>query len=456
MGKIIQTNSGVISNQALERFEYWSPHKETEVFNGRRFTVVNTLPLEDKSAAPFKYLIRFSDGSLVEADLFELVGAYRNGLQKYRSHDAIPAELEVPAFVYPQWNSKKWVAERIDDEFGSLVTLKCGDTLVASQHFPMEYKVCYVASPLSAPLPTTMVRNINSARNHEIHAAQYAKCNRAFAPHAWLPYVVDDTDENQREAALQFGLHCLSLCRCLVVFAADGISAGMRGEIQKALELGLDIFYAGLACPNELCWDTRNWEFESGTITIPTSTNEIARDLLGFDCLINSDSTKIKLELRLVVSPATGSVSLSGSFESLLSGRVGSIRLRPTNMNEFAQIVRERWLSTIGSSTEHQKLRGTSVFPSVTKKLATQQLQLEALVYRCAKDGECWRPGGCFHNSNGDSYIRCNRTLGGICDCFHAERDDTLPGFSFMNDAFQKTGLCDYEMMRKLTQGSEG
>ena len=56
---------------------------------------------------------------------------------------------------------------------------------------------------------------------------------RAVAPHAYLPEILDDKDEQERELALSFGLACLDTCDRLVI-CGRRITKGMLGEIQFA------------------------------------------------------------------------------------------------------------------------------------------------------------------------------------------------------------------------------
>lgn len=99
----------------------------------------------------------------------------------------------------------------------------------------------YVCSPLSAPTRAEMLANAARANAYMIRAESEFG-DRAVAPHAYLPYLLDDTVPEQRALALEFGLKLLAMCSRLVVFG-DRISNGMKGEIKAAEELGIPILY---------------------------------------------------------------------------------------------------------------------------------------------------------------------------------------------------------------------
>ena len=66
--------------------------------------------------------------------------------------------------------------------------------------------------------------------------------DRAVAPHAYLPYLLDDSDPEQRALALEFGLKLLAMCSRIVVFG-NRISSGMSGEIEAAKAKGIPVIY---------------------------------------------------------------------------------------------------------------------------------------------------------------------------------------------------------------------
>ena len=99
----------------------------------------------------------------------------------------------------------------------------------------------YVCSPLSASTRAEMLRNAAKAIVY-MSKAEYEFGGRAVAPHAYLPYLLDDTVPEQRELALDFGRKLLAMCSKMVVFG-DHISNGMQGEIDQAIKQRIPILY---------------------------------------------------------------------------------------------------------------------------------------------------------------------------------------------------------------------
>ena len=97
----------------------------------------------------------------------------------------------------------------------------------------------YVCSPLSAPTRAEMLANAAKASTYMMKAEQEFG-NRAVAPHAYLPFLLDDTAPEERALALEFGQKLLAMCTRLVVYG-DRISSGMKEEIRRARELGIPI-----------------------------------------------------------------------------------------------------------------------------------------------------------------------------------------------------------------------
>lgn len=109
----------------------------------------------------------------------------------------------------------------------------------------------YVCSPLSAPTRAEMLANAAKASTYMMKAEDEFG-DRAVAPHAYLPYLLDDTVPEERALALEFGEKLLAMCSRLVVFG-DRISSGMKSEIRKAEELGLPVLYRPGLVPAEVC-----------------------------------------------------------------------------------------------------------------------------------------------------------------------------------------------------------
>lgn len=107
----------------------------------------------------------------------------------------------------------------------------------------------YVCSPLSAPTRAEMLANAAKASTYMIKAEQEFG-NRAVAPHAYLPYLLDDTVPEERALALEFGQKLLALCTRLVVYG-NRISNGMQSEIKAAQALGIPVLYRPGLVPEE-------------------------------------------------------------------------------------------------------------------------------------------------------------------------------------------------------------
>ena len=99
----------------------------------------------------------------------------------------------------------------------------------------------YVCSPLSAPTRAGILANAAKAVTYMTYAEKEFG-DRAVAPHAYLPYLLDDKVPEERALALDFGQKLLAMCSRLVVYGSR-ISSGMRGEITAAERLGIPIYY---------------------------------------------------------------------------------------------------------------------------------------------------------------------------------------------------------------------
>ncbi len=99
----------------------------------------------------------------------------------------------------------------------------------------------YVCSPLSAPTRAEMLTNAAKANSYMAMAEREFEC-RAVAPHAYLPYLLDDRVPEERSLALEFGQKLLALCTQMVVYGSR-ISEGMKGEIAAAERMGIPVFY---------------------------------------------------------------------------------------------------------------------------------------------------------------------------------------------------------------------
>ena len=85
----------------------------------------------------------------------------------------------------------------------------------------------YICSPYAGDIET----NINKARSYSRFAVSRGYI--PLAPHLLFPQFMDDSDPEQRNLALFFGIVLLSKCQEVWVFG-DRISKGMAAEIEKA------------------------------------------------------------------------------------------------------------------------------------------------------------------------------------------------------------------------------
>ena len=101
-------------------------------------------------------------------------------------------------------------------------------------------KKVYVCSPLSAPTHNEIEANMLSVRN-KCKVINNTICGvRAWAPHAYLPEIIDDSIAEERALALDFGMRLLNMSDAMYVFGAR-LSDGMKSEISEAVRLGLVI-----------------------------------------------------------------------------------------------------------------------------------------------------------------------------------------------------------------------
>lgn len=101
-------------------------------------------------------------------------------------------------------------------------------------------ETAYICSLLSAPTVQEMERNMHAAREYAREAMSELKC-RVFAPHAWLPELLDDTVPQEREIAMAFNMEILKLCTVIIV-CHPKITKGMAAEIAFAQQHGIAIF----------------------------------------------------------------------------------------------------------------------------------------------------------------------------------------------------------------------
>lgn len=59
-----------------------------------------------------------------------------------------------------------------------------------------------------------------------------------FAPHLLYTQFLDDSDQTQRDLGISLGLRFMEVCSQVWIYISDGISDGMRREIEHARHLG--------------------------------------------------------------------------------------------------------------------------------------------------------------------------------------------------------------------------
>lgn len=107
--------------------------------------------------------------------------------------------------------------------------------------------VFYIASPLSAATEAEMELNMKRARKYQ--AAALDAMERDFpdeqvftyAPHAYLPEIINDAEPAARRMVLQYGLEVLRHCSGLII-CGPVISAGMQAEIDFAKEHNIPLY----------------------------------------------------------------------------------------------------------------------------------------------------------------------------------------------------------------------
>ena len=95
-------------------------------------------------------------------------------------------------------------------------------------------KRVYICSPLSGNIKHNMLM-----------ATEYCKFTAEqsyipYAPHVYFPSFMDDNDPEQRALGLSEGQLWLRMCSELWIFGSV-ISAGMKGEIEAAMRIGIPI-----------------------------------------------------------------------------------------------------------------------------------------------------------------------------------------------------------------------
>lgn len=99
----------------------------------------------------------------------------------------------------------------------------------------MECEKIYVCSPLRGDIEENIKR-----------AKQYCKeitlsGNIPICPHVYFTQFLDDNIEEERNLGMSLGIELLKICSAVYVFRENGISSGMKAEIDIASSLGIPV-----------------------------------------------------------------------------------------------------------------------------------------------------------------------------------------------------------------------
>ena len=96
-------------------------------------------------------------------------------------------------------------------------------------------RLVFICSPYSGDI----AYNVEVARSL-CRMALLREC-APFAPHLLYPQMLDDDAPNEREAGIRAGLEFMAVCDEVWAFTRNGVSSGMRREIEHAHKLGLRV-----------------------------------------------------------------------------------------------------------------------------------------------------------------------------------------------------------------------
>ena len=127
----------------------------------------------------------------------------------------------------------------------------------------------YICSPCRADTPEGVIRNMKAARIYMLYAfSNFPGVPRA--PHAYLPVILNDRFDHERNIALHFGERLLMDCDLMLV-CGDRLSDGMYGEIVRAVELDIPVKVFSKWVYDVLCTrlslagiDTENLNYNAG------------------------------------------------------------------------------------------------------------------------------------------------------------------------------------------------
>lgn len=95
-------------------------------------------------------------------------------------------------------------------------------------------KMTYICSPCRGDYE----KNIIKAQEYCLEAMNEGLL--PIAPHVYFTQFIDDTNKHERMKGLEAGLQLLRYCQLIRVYGCE-VSSGMRGEIQLAGVLGIEI-----------------------------------------------------------------------------------------------------------------------------------------------------------------------------------------------------------------------
>ncbi len=97
----------------------------------------------------------------------------------------------------------------------------------------MDNKLCYICSPYRG----NTERNVAYAK--ELTRIALDNGYAPIAPHLYLTQVLNEEVPEQREIGMGAGMEILHQCRYIIIGSRFGISEGMSGEIDAAIDAGL-------------------------------------------------------------------------------------------------------------------------------------------------------------------------------------------------------------------------
>jgi hypothetical protein len=89
---------------------------------------------------------------------------------------------------------------------------------------------------ICSPYAGLIARNINVAR--ELCRKVVELGHAPFAPHLFYPQFLDEYKQSDRDAGIQCGLAWMAQCDEVWIYTDNGISDGMKSEIEHAKKLG--------------------------------------------------------------------------------------------------------------------------------------------------------------------------------------------------------------------------